>query len=477
MNKIFRNIATVALTATLLTGCDSFTDIQPKGENLLQSVDDLEMLLNYEYSGESSLDMMTVVGDVYPQMQIMNAINHPQKTIESILLTWDEAAHRKEMRDLWLSDHNYTDFYKFIGRIANPILLNIDKASGKPDQRMQIKAEALVMRAYFHYLLVNKFAAAYNPASAASTPGIPYLLETQDLLEPMSQLSLKDTYEHILADLDAALKLNALPEAAPNQMRFGLPMAYAVKAMTLLNMQRYDEAAAAATECLRLHPKVADYNEYITEERLTIFIKVLTMHRPFMSCPEDIFTFRSIIGTIGITDESWDRFEDGHVCRDRVATDIKMFGTGKGMEIIGLDAPLTYDFTPTWNNFGVRSSQMHLLLAECAIMNNDINTAMDHIDLLRSNRIIEDLYNPMKGKVKTMDEVIALFKKTAHGENVWTYYNYVDRKRWTQNPRLRETYTRTIGGKSYTLTPESPLWIFPFPQKVKELNPNIKDNY
>ena len=44
------------ITATLAS-CEDFTDIQPKGENLLASTDDLELLLNADaYDGIYSMD-------------------------------------------------------------------------------------------------------------------------------------------------------------------------------------------------------------------------------------------------------------------------------------------------------------------------------------------------------------------------------------------------------------------------------------
>ena len=48
---------------------------------------------------------------------------------------------------------------------------------------------------------------------------------------------------------------------------------------------------------------------------------------------------------------------------------------------------------------------------------------------------------------------------------------------------MKETITRTFnlamsGGGVYTfnLTPESPLWIFPFPMNARDNNPNLTPN-
>lgn len=87
----------------------------------------------------------------------------------------------------------------------------------------------MTLRAYFHYLLINKFAKAYNPATAAEDSGLPYLLETQDIAQPTVQLTVQEVYDHILADIQEAIDLDGLPTSAVNRMRMGKPCAYAVK--------------------------------------------------------------------------------------------------------------------------------------------------------------------------------------------------------------------------------------------------------
>ncbi|MDE5927747.1 MAG: RagB/SusD family nutrient uptake outer membrane protein, partial [Duncaniella sp.] len=237
MKKILLSILTsVGLLG--LASCADFTDIKPKGSNLLQSVTDLEMLLNYEYAGIKASQVQLMAGDLYPMENIPTVISLPQTSLTKILTMWDETAHSREQIEQPSNDSHYTQFYYIIGRIANPILMNIDQATGDEALRRQVKCEALVLRAYFHYLLVQKFARAYAPSYAATTRAIPYLYETQDLLETIPQLTLQEVYTNILDDLDLAISLGGLPEEPVNHMRMGLPFAYAVKAMALMSMQR-----------------------------------------------------------------------------------------------------------------------------------------------------------------------------------------------------------------------------------------------
>lgn len=142
-----------------------------------------------------------------------------------------------------------------------------------------------------------------------------------------------------------------------------------------------------------------------------------------------------------------------------------------------MNIKFSYDMDSKWNTFGLKTSQMRLILAECEILNGNIDKAMEQLDMLREKRIVADQYAPLMGTVTTKEEAIKHLKQTSHGENIYTYYNFVERKRWTRMADFKETLTREVDGKTYKLTPESDMWIFPFPQNVLSLNPSIQQNY
>ena len=167
MKKIIYSLLAVA--ALTLSSCEDFTDLQPKGKNLLTTTDQLEMLLNAEVSSCSS-DMRQMAGDmIYAYSNIATTISQPVKTRGVIIWTYDEASMDK-MAELTANDGDYSTFYGYIGTISNPILTKIDEASGSEAAKKQIKCEALALRAYSFYMLINKFAKAYDPSTAATIP-------------------------------------------------------------------------------------------------------------------------------------------------------------------------------------------------------------------------------------------------------------------------------------------------------------------
>ncbi|OBX25192.1 putative outer membrane starch-binding protein [Gelidibacter algens] len=90
---------------------------------------------------------------------------------------------------------------------ANQALQSIDELGGGDKFNAQ-RGEALVSRAYAHFMLVSIFAKAYNPETAASTLGVPYVTEPETVLLPKyTRASIEEVYTNIEKDLTEGLPL------------------------------------------------------------------------------------------------------------------------------------------------------------------------------------------------------------------------------------------------------------------------------
>ena len=476
MKKIF-----VILTSlVLLASCAEFTELQPKGKNLLSTTDELELLLNVDYY-VYDYDFAQMAGDImYQFSNVPNLLAAPTPSRAAIMYAWDVSKMEK-MAELTASDNTYSYFFGFVGRIANPILNQVDAATGDEAKKNQLKAEAYTLRAFSQYLLVSKFAAAYNPSTAASTPGIPYLMNDWDISEPTEQWTVAQVYDQIIADCDAAIALNSLPVNAINQMRINKACPYAVKALALMSMQKYDEAAAAAQQVLQLNSNIVNLTDAAHTQMVQGYIiggQYPAILRPKIATEEDLWMIYDMTYFEAITTECESRFEPGYVTLTRMSSDRMMYDyfMGMGSTYIGLDYTFTYDMESYWNRFGLRTVQMYLILAECEINKGNYDAAMRYLDAIRVNRIMPEDYAPLQGVVTNKADAILHLKQVAHGEGYLGPYNFINRKRWNQLDDYKETFTRDIAGTTYTLTPESKMWIFPFPQNAINNNPNLQQN-
>ena len=475
-----KKIIVLLSTILILASCAEFTELQPKGKNLLSTTDELELLLNTDYYLWDT-DWFQMTGDMmYQFSNVPNMLSLPTPSRAAIMYAWDESKMDK-MAELTASDNSYSDLFGFVGRIANPILNQVEMATGDQAKKDQLKAEAYTLRAFSEFLLVNKFAAAYNPSTAANTPGIPYLMEDWDISEPTEQWTVAAVYDQIIADCDAAIALNALPVNAINQMRINKACPYAVKALALMSMQKFDEAAAAAQQVLSMQSDVVNLTDAAHTQIIQGYIiggQYQALYRPKIATEEDIWMIADNCIFNAFTTECETRFEPGNVMLTRFGSDRMMYDyfMGIGASYIGLDYTLTYDMESYWNRFGLRTVQMYLILAECEINKGNYDTAMKYLDIIRVNRIEPTMYAPLQGTVTSKADAILHLKQVAHGEGFLGPYNFINRKRWNLLNDYKETFTRDIAGKTYSLTPDSKMWIFPFPMNAMNNNPNLKHN-
>ena len=83
----------------------------------------------------------------------------------------------------------------------------ISKAANPNDYSAQ-KGEALVARAYAHFMLVNFFSKFYDPATASTDPGIPYVTEPEKVfIKQYDRKTVQYVYDMIEKDLLEGLPL------------------------------------------------------------------------------------------------------------------------------------------------------------------------------------------------------------------------------------------------------------------------------
>jgi len=140
----------------------------------------------------------------------------------------------------------YRTFYRMIGN-ANYIIDNIDNAVGAASEKARIKAEALTIRAYSYSYLVQFYGTRYNAAAKPNTQlAVPLLLKSSDTRMP--RVSVEEIYAAIIADLDAAISLNATTKV--NKSHADVWVAKGLRARVALTMQDYPTAITYAKQVI-----------------------------------------------------------------------------------------------------------------------------------------------------------------------------------------------------------------------------------
>src|SRR5690606_10335050 len=105
-----------------------------------------------------------LVNDIYAySSNIPMLIQSKEQSLNYAYTVYDESVDRKTLS---ITDTKYEKMYFIINNVSNVILKYADAAQGDRGLALQYKAEAYILRAYLHYLLVNLYATGYNPLTA-----------------------------------------------------------------------------------------------------------------------------------------------------------------------------------------------------------------------------------------------------------------------------------------------------------------------
>ncbi len=466
MKKIF----SLLLMAASLSSCSDYLDITPKGQVMLEEVDDIEKLLNsnYESSAWTYDELNVLTNESYGRMVAPANVIAGGNGIDYIHMSYNDQIDRLQYA---AEDNRYAALYTEIN-YRNVV---IQQLQGKNDSRVaQLTAEARMMRAYFHYLLVNIYAKQYDSATAESEGGIPYVTNTT-IGDVKQKLSLAETYEQILADC-ADEVIADLPDKAVNISRPGKAFGYALRSKVLFQMKRYAEAQTYAERSLALQDQVDDRTDVIGSSLYyrdrdagnnLLYGGAGTMSTAYMLSVEtskllpegDILKLYGRSDLTGDNKEIWNTFETAAYANGLDGTVYVYFNGSNAM----------------LNLSGVTCEQMHYLHAECLIRAGQIKQGLDEVNAIRKYRIAPEYYQDLTAT--TEQDAMNLLRDAKWIECLFTYNNFFDMKRWNSEAANRRTITRTVSGKTYSLAPDSPLWVFPFPKTATDYNPTLTQNF
>lgn len=151
----------------------------------------------------------------------------------------------------------WTSTYDAIAH-ANEVLAVIDNLPGERNQKRAVEAEALLTRAYGHFMLVNLFAKHYDPETAATDPGIPYVLEPERVfLKQYERNTVKEVYDLIEDDLLLGLRrVNESYYANSGKYHFGQNAALAFASRFYLFKGDFEKCIEYSTQMLGTAPEV-----------------------------------------------------------------------------------------------------------------------------------------------------------------------------------------------------------------------------
>ena len=501
MNKIFKKqlIGLLFIICHLsfnvaLTSCDSYIDITPKGKITVDSVSQYYQLIVYPMRSYWPSSFILLSDDQW--VLESNVLGYESSSADGINFTFNEAADRTILGD----NNLYENMYNFILR-SNMVIDNVDQAIGDEALKILTKAEARTYRAWDHFLAVNTYAKAYDPATAAQDGGV-CIVDHVNLEESPKKSTVAEVYNFIIKELEESVPL--LEEKPVNIYHPNRAFGYALLAKVYLFHRDWEKAKTAAEEAMKLNPDLADYNlinkagstknyPYFAKDGNPEVLSYMWMSgwgsgeevcllRYGIISPELKALFKADPNDLRYRIFFRDREDITSIAQWMDFHDTGSDGVGISKAAIWMPDITNIDRF-TYMSVGMRTAEVYLMLAEVNARLGDLTTATDYVNQLRAKRVkgtSTGIAVPATQK-DMMDQIILERRK----ELLFGFNRFFDLKRFNLEPEYQKTITRQFPLKNisdehpqqtYTLQPDSRLYIIPFPKSARDRNSNLTLN-
>ncbi|MDQ1142992.1 RagB/SusD family nutrient uptake outer membrane protein [Pedobacter agri] len=457
------------LLAVLVSGCEKYTDVVPTGSIVVETAEDYYKLVSLPNRAYPINNFQYLVDDQWIRESYVIG---QRKSIDIINFTFDDSDART---NLLSGSSFYNQTYSYINR-WNTVISLVDGSKGEDNIKQLAKAEAKIYRAFDHFMLVNVYAKAYDPATAATDGGI-CIMDKYDLEARPIKSTVAQVYDFIQKDIEDALPY--LQKVTVDPYHPSLAFAYGLKAKIHLFKHEFSLAKEAAQKSLSYNNTIYDLVAYsklggpstlpvLAGENQEVLSFMYMTGYTEMSFAYTCILSPELVKLFGANDARFNLFMN--------TTSTSLLDPGAGTAYFSVN--YTKFFYPT---VGMKTTEVYLMLAECYAREGSLSEAMGIINQLRAKRILSGITTlPVPGTIKgTMNIIIEERRK----ELLLGFHRFFDLKRLNNEPDYAKTVThtfpivnKTVPQVTYSLSPNSRLYIIPFPSGAMKLNPNLRLN-
>ena len=512
--KFTDKIFIMASLSMALTGCGDFLEPNSKSEFVPKDATSLNELLLGEAYQRNDLDgfnnFLSLMDDdveAAPYQVPMTDFNE-NKYLASY--TWQPDMF--DMMDKANAGHTnmYEKYYELILG-ANAVLDYLPKVTDTEDMMNTVKAQALALRGFYYFNLVNIFGQPYNYNPDAL--GVPLKLKSgiEESDDYLKRKTVGEVYEQILLDLHAAEETyKLLPEEQQWKPKFrtSLPMVQLMLSRTYLYMENWKEAARYAKLVMEnKNFKLKDLND-------VPYDAVEYMYYPTYDSPETIWPYGSPEDMFGWTCQSanaanpnnnnqkmhayfkvsqdlLDTFDDSDLRKSRyiIKAPIGTETNGNETKTIYMDMAYgkiqvgTQYYLPknAVNVFGrcLRLSEAYLNYAEAMAMlggSGDDEATAALYKLLEKRFYGEDIVDEVEFKFDSNAELVQYIRDERRRELCFEGHRWFDLRRWGMPEITHVWHSSATVSYKYRLTKEDLMYTVPIPDEAKEENGQLLQN-
>jgi hypothetical protein len=397
-------VVLVLLLSSTITSCKkSFLEVIPKGKLIATKFEDYNLLMN------SNSYYAFTVGLWQPAMMMGDEVSAegPYFTrngmeIAGLLFKWKDDIYFP-LPNVYGAD-NPQFLNGLLGNMygLNKIIKEVEGSEGAtPQQKLQVKSEAMAVRAFANFQLINYFAKPYAAASASTDPGFPIITEPDITQTDFKRGTVQQMYDAIVADLTAAIPNLLIQPAYPT--RWSKAAAEGFLGKVYLFMGKNTEALgmfnASFSDIAKMtrKPRLYDYNIELSPGGSFMPIDPVNGPRsPFTGITDATESVVAIFSQAGAYDgngpgnDFLSLPQKTTALFDPADMRLKLY-TNQTQEQTPMPGGRIRRFTIPYTfanaRIGLELSDLYLLRAEAKARANDLGGATADVEFLRKNRM------------------------------------------------------------------------------------------
>ena len=393
-----------------------------------------------------------------------------------VMSEWKFAADEAWVENTWAAA------YRIISR-ANRVIRDVDLFAAENQKKVnRIKGQALAIRAHVHFDIMRYWASDFKRNSTALCA--PYMSAFESVPTKPVRITVKEYYDKILADLNAAKTLlgsgniDAAINTAANKSKIDQVGVYAMLARVNLYAEQWNDAMVNADLAIAARPieTLANFGKIWKDEQNTEVIWAVNFATQAEGAPyENVYfvrgnrlsyqpTYEMVddLALYALNDGRFDNYMVYDLARPRL---LKYIGRGAAV-----------DGVVDWKAY--RSGEMALISAEAKARIGGMDVAaLATLNGLRSKRYFSSSYPAPATNAALITEILRQRRLELFAEG----HRFFDLKRLGKLSFTRSDCNGAIAGNQYPSTICTPTtavrsWNWPIPFNERVVNPNLSQN-
>lgn len=239
----------IAAFAFMAVSCDKFLDVMPDNRTELDNTEKIRALITSAYPETDYMLLTEFMSDNVDDYGEDNPNN--DRFIDQVF-AWEDVTESDNEDPEMLWGNSYIAI-----AAANQVIEAIDNLGGPKEAQMEAEyAEALLCRAYNHFILTSVFCHSYSSTNSATDLGVTCMKQPEQGLNPKYERNtVAECYDFIDQDLQMALPWVSDSYYTVPKYHFNKKAAYAFAAKFYLWYEKYDLAIKYADLCLGSAPQ------------------------------------------------------------------------------------------------------------------------------------------------------------------------------------------------------------------------------